>query len=54
MRIAQLATSEALRERFSQNAVSPIRRWTPLLSATNVIDLAASLAGAATRERTPA
>ena len=53
-RIARLATNEALREKYSQNAVSSIRRWTPTLFATNVIELAESVAGTGTCARTPA
>ncbi|MEX3936960.1 glycosyltransferase family 4 protein [Paraburkholderia phymatum] len=47
-RLVRLATDDALRERFSQNAVSTVRRWTPTLFATNVIELADSLTGTAT------
>lgn len=47
-RLVRLSTDDASRERFSQNAVSAGRRWTPTLFARNVIELADSLAGAAT------
>ncbi|MEM5383682.1 glycosyltransferase family 4 protein [Paraburkholderia phymatum] len=47
-RLVRLATDDALRERFSQNAVSTVRGWTPTLFATNVIELTDSLTGAAT------
>ncbi|SIT48138.1 Glycosyl transferase group 1 [Paraburkholderia piptadeniae] len=53
-RVVRLATDDALRERFSQNAVSTVRRWTPTLFATNVIELADSLTGAATLARSRA
>jgi glycosyltransferase involved in cell wall biosynthesis len=50
-RITRLATDDVLRERCALNAASSIRRWTPTLFATNVIDLAELLAGAATCAR---
>jgi glycosyltransferase involved in cell wall biosynthesis len=50
-RIAQLAMNTPLRERFSGNAISTIQRWTPTLFATNVIELAESVVGAATCTR---
>jgi glycosyltransferase involved in cell wall biosynthesis len=48
-KIIQLGSDSALRERFSANAVTSVRRWTPALFASNTIDLAESMIGPATR-----
>jgi len=52
--ITQLATSATLRERFAHNAVSSIVNWTPTLFATNVLELAESLAATSLRAHTVA
>jgi glycosyltransferase involved in cell wall biosynthesis len=48
-RIMQLGTNSALRERFSANALTSVRRWTPALFASNTIELAESMIGSAGR-----
>ena len=48
-KIMQLGTDSALRERFSANAVTSVRRWTPALFASNTIELAESMIGSASR-----
>jgi glycosyltransferase involved in cell wall biosynthesis len=48
-KIMQLGTNSALRERFSVNALTSVRRWTPALFASNTIELAESMIGSATR-----
>jgi glycosyltransferase involved in cell wall biosynthesis len=48
-RILQLGTDSALLERFSANALSSVKRWTPLLFASNTIELAESMVGPASR-----
>jgi glycosyltransferase involved in cell wall biosynthesis len=45
----QLGNDAALRERFSANALSTVKRWTPLLFASNTIDLAESMINQASR-----
>ncbi|MEW6343858.1 MAG: glycosyltransferase family 4 protein [Pseudomonadota bacterium] len=49
MKIMQLGTNGTLRERFSVNALTSVRRWTPALFASNTIELAESMIGSATR-----
>ncbi|PMS37036.1 glycosyltransferase involved in cell wall biosynthesis [Trinickia symbiotica] len=53
-RMVQLATVPGMQERLSDNAAWSIRRWTPKFFATNVIELAESLAGAETAAYMPA
>jgi glycosyltransferase involved in cell wall biosynthesis len=48
-RITQLGNNSALRERFSANALTSVRRWTPALFASNTIELAESMIGSAGR-----
>jgi len=48
-RITQLGNNSALRERFSANALTSVRRWTPTLFASNTIELAESMIGSAGR-----
>jgi glycosyltransferase involved in cell wall biosynthesis len=48
-KIMQLGTNSALRERFSANALSSARRWTPALFASNTIELAEAMTGPASR-----
>jgi glycosyltransferase involved in cell wall biosynthesis len=48
-KIMQLGADSALRERFSVNAVTSVRHWTPALFASNTIELAESMIGSAGR-----
>jgi glycosyltransferase involved in cell wall biosynthesis len=48
-RIMQLGTNSALRERFSTNALTSVKRWTPALFASNTIELAESMIDSAGR-----
>ncbi|HEY1997253.1 glycosyltransferase family 4 protein [Paraburkholderia sp.] len=46
-RLMRLGTNAALRERFSANALASIKRWTPVLFASNTVELAESMIGPA-------
>ena len=48
-KIMQLGTNSELRERFSANALSSAKRWTPALFASNTIELAEAMIGPASR-----
>lgn len=48
-RMMQLGKDAALRERFSANALATVKRWTPLLFASNTIELAESMINPARR-----
>ncbi|RFU48525.1 glycosyltransferase family 4 protein [Paraburkholderia sp. DHOC27] len=48
-RMTLLGTNAAMRERFSANALSTAKRWTPLLFASNTIELAESMINPASR-----
>jgi glycosyltransferase involved in cell wall biosynthesis len=48
-KMQQLGNDADLRERFSANALASVKRWTPLLFASNTIELAESMINAAGR-----
>lgn len=48
-RMMQLGKNAALCERFSANALSAVKRWTPALFASNTIELAESMINPASR-----
>ncbi|SDI16709.1 glycosyltransferase [Paraburkholderia phenazinium] len=48
-KIMQLGGNSTLRERFSANALTSVRRWTPALFASNTIELAEAMIGSAGR-----
>ena len=48
-KIMQMGANGALRERFSANALTSVRRWTPALFASNTIELAEAMMGSASR-----